>query len=481
MKKYLPLWLKLKNNYSQIVLGLFLSTVLALLYTNLGRDALFDWDEGIYGELGRQIVITKNILTTFWNGAVWMEKPPGIAWLSAIGIYLLGPSSLGARLLMPLVAVYVLYVVYRIGNKIGGAHFGFIAAGVLASLNLFLGRTRAVNTDMALLASISTTVLFLLENKPSWWVALSIFGGIWFKGLAGFISLIIALPLLISKPRKYMISLLIYIFAFVLPWHLYSYLRFKRDFYNPYFIEQVVRRATSQIEFHFENKWYYFNYLYDNLGVGVICVTLIGICSLVLKKKNFFLIWWIMAPLGIYTLAKTRLFWYILPIYPAISLLIAHAITHFSYTKTSQKIIAILSIGILIQATITTSKSVEITKKFAQNPDRIQVAQILSKYKDKTLMVLVPPSERLSEALLPDVAKLSSSFRYGGMPSVVFYFQGNVLFYYDVDKFKDEWQKAIAPLALIAVQDIKYIPNNYVEVAITPTYIGIQKGVYALR
>jgi 4-amino-4-deoxy-L-arabinose transferase-like glycosyltransferase len=460
---------------------LFAVSVGLMLYMRLGRDALFDWDEGIYAELGRSLLVTKNILTSFWNGAPWLEKPPGITWVSAMGIALAGESALGARLLIPIFAGYTLYIVYRIGTHLGSWKHGLIAAGVLATFNLFLGRTRAVNTDMPLLASITTTILFLLENRPAWWVAISIFGGVWFKGIAGLLSVIVALPLLLTKSKKYVMKVMLISLALILPWHIYTYLKYGSEFLTPYFFEQVVRRATAQIEFHFENRWYYFNYLYENLGLGVLLVAGIGALSTLISRKNLYLLWWVLAPLAIFTLAKTRLFWYILPIYPALALLIAEAIARWQWDKVSRNIITILAIGVWAQALLVSSRSVELSKSVAQVPDRIQVAQGLSRTSNGTLAVLVPPSERLSEALLPEVARLSSSFRYGGMPSVVFYYGGQVEFFYDVDKFRTYWQDTPSPTALIAKDDESLVPGSFHTVIATPTYLGIQKGVYALR
>ena len=465
---------------SKFIIWIFLAVISFLLYANLGRDGLFDWDEGIYAELGRQVVLTRDLLTPTWNGEPWLEKPPGVAWASGIGIAIMGPTSTGARLIMPLFALYTLYIVYRLGSRLGSKTHGLIAAGVLASLNLFLGRTRAVNTDMALLASLTTTILFLLEHRPAWWVALSIFGGVWFKGLAGLLTLIVALPIFFTKSKTYLLSTTSYLLLFILPWHLYAYLRHGDSFLTPYFYEQVVRRATAQIEFHFENRWYYFNYLWHNLGLGVILVAFFGAISLVLSRRHLYLLWWVMAPLAIFTLAKTRLFWYILPIYPALALLISHAIGQFHAKGPARRIVQILTIGILVQSVMTVATSVELSKYSADLPDRLVVAHSLSALSNE-LVVLVPPSERLSEALLPEVAKLSSSFRYGGMPSVVYYFRGHVTFYYDVDKFRDYWQTTESPLALIASEDLSLMPSYVYPVASTPTYLGITKGLYAQR
>jgi 4-amino-4-deoxy-L-arabinose transferase-like glycosyltransferase len=483
VKKFLS-----KPNTSWIIFA-FLLSLYAVLMTNIGRDALFDWDEGIYAELGRQVIATGDLFTTYWNGAPWLEKPPGIAWVSGLGIALAGSTAYGARLLMPLIAIYVLYIVYRIGTHLGSYKHGLLAAGILAGFNLFLGRTRGVNTDMALLASITTTILFLLEKRPAHWVALSIFGGVWFKGIAGLLSVIIALPLILTQPKKYIIRLITLSAVLILPWHLYAYLKHGQDFLTPYFFEQVVRRATAQIEFHFEPRWYYFIYLYENLGLGVLIVAGLGMCSLLARlyqdRKNtplyLTLLWWVLAPLALFTLAKTRLFWYILPVYPAISLVIAEIIGRFSVSKIQQRVLLILTIGVLVQGLFAAGRSVEIPKKTALIPDRLAVVSALREQNEQPLAVLVPESERLAEALLPEVARLSSSFRYGGMPSIVFYYQGPVEFYYNIDIFREYWQNAPSPLALVANDDLKHIPSSYQTVVSSNTYTAIQKGVYALR
>lgn len=468
-------WLQLKNKFPSILLGVFLLALYWVLMTNLGRDYLFDWDEGIYGELGRQVVVGQHWLTNYWNNAPWFEKPPGISWVAALGISLAGPTALGARLFMPFFALYTLYMVFRIGRHLGTWTVGAMAVGILTTFNLFLGRTRGVNADMPLLASLTTTILFLLERRPAPWVALSIFGGVWFKGLAGLLPVLIVFPLLLSRSKQFLHQLFLYSLVLILPWHLYMYLRYGTEFLTPYFFEQVVRRATAQIEFHFENRWYYFSYLYTNLGLGVILVTGVGIITSFLRRQHLFLVWWLGLPLALFTLAKTRLFWYILPIYPAIALLCALAIHSVSKSKSSQSMLVILTVGVLAQGIVSAGRSVELTKLTVPPPDRLQIALNLRQEKPGELLVLVPPSERLAEALLPDVARLGSSFRYGGMPSLVFYYQGPVRFIYNVDEFNVTFAQSDLS-ALISAEDSSRVTAPFQVQFSTPTYLGISRS-----
>jgi hypothetical protein len=59
---------------------------------------------------------------------------------------------------------------------------------------------------MALLASISTTILF--AENTSWYF--SIFGGVWFKGIAGLLSVIIAL-LFHQIQKKFILESIFYL------------------------------------------------------------------------------------------------------------------------------------------------------------------------------------------------------------------------------------------------------------------------------
>src|SRR3989339_417543 len=271
MTKFSALSQKWQN---KLVPSLFCIFVL-VLFIHLGRDPLFDWDESIYGELGRELVKSGNLLTNFWNGSPWFEKPPGVSWLAGLGITIFG-GEFGARFFMPILAGLTLYLVYLIGKKLYDWHTGLISAGLLGSLNLFLDRTRALNTDMPLLLGIAASVTTLLYGLPPLAFALAVSVSIMFKGLAGLMSVIIVLPLLIKKNSRYILHSTFYILLFTLPWHLYSYAKYGMEFLRPYLLEQVLTRAVSPIEFHLESRWYYLNFLYTNLGIGVLLVTALG-------------------------------------------------------------------------------------------------------------------------------------------------------------------------------------------------------------
>lgn len=459
-------------------LGLLIALILtSLLYLRLGRDTLFDWDEGIYAQLGSELLQSGNLLTPSWNREIWLEKPPGISWITAFGMALIGKVEIGARLFMPLFGGLTLYFTYKIGKLIHGKKLGIIAMLILANMNLFLSRSRAVNTDGPLLAGMTILAYAALIGTSPPIMGAIIFFTVWVKGVVGFLPLILILPLYINNKKEY-IKILLYSLLFTLPWHIYQWFKNKDLFITPYFKEQILRRITTPIEFHLESRWFYFNYLYENLGIGILTLAFVGALIAFWKftttknEKNLLLIWWSTLPIVLFTLAKTRLFWYILPIYPALALLIALTLTTLAKEKLLKQLLSVFIVFYFIYSTGTIFNSIEFDRTKRETPSRIEVVKNLSS--DKELAILVSRSERVAEAILPQDQRISSSFGYGGMPSVVFYYEGPVKFYYNLDEFTEYWQEHEEPLAMIEKED-KDLLDDYIIMTESQEYMGITK------
>ena len=303
-------------------------------------------------------------------------------------------------------------------------------------------------------------------------------------------AVIIALPLLFKKDKKFILNLIGVIALITIPWHLYAYLKHGWDFVNPYFMEQVLRRATVPIEFHMESRWFYFNFLYKDLGIGIVLVSIFGIAMMIKKwaqkhklDELTVVMWWVILPLIVFTLAKTRLSWYILPVYPAIALSIGYALNYFADSKKSKIVLSILVVGMLVQMLWNGYHYVEPARSSAPLSEVLQVARSLSIYHGNDLAMLVSASERVAEAILPIDQTISSSFRYGGAPSVVWYSNKHVIYYYNYDLFKLEALQNLSITTLIvSVTDADKVPPTFKLVTTTPSYLGyVRESTYALR
>lgn len=482
MKPIIP-WLQ-KLVYLSLLIFLFLT------WNNLGRDYLFDWDEGIYAQIGSEMVVSGDYLTPTWNGELWLEKPPLIAWVTALGVKIAGSNELGARLLMPLFAGLTLLAIFRIGQYLGGTQMGAASMAILGYFNLFLARARSLNTDGMLLAGITWSVWLLLINGPAWVVGIVMGLSIMAKGPAGVLAILITLPLLMKKPKPYLLSTFYFLLLTVLPWHLYAYLTHGMAFVTPYLLEQVVRRATVPIEFHLESRWFYFQFIHKDLGLGVVLVSLTGYALMLkdwLEKKKLnnlhLILYWLILPLIIFTLAKTRLSWYILPVYPAIALSIGYALTYFTTAKKSLAVVSILVVGMLTQMLYHTYQYVDPTRPPSPLTPLLQVSQGLSIFPGSQIAMLVSPNERVAQAILPEDQTISSSFRYGGAPSVVWYSTKQVTYYYNYDDFvKDSQSDPNISAIIVSTLDQDKVPPGFKLVSETQEYLGyVKEAVYALR
>ena len=72
--------------------------ILASFFLGLGSAPLFDVDEGAFSEATREMLVSKNYLTTYLNGTPRFDKPIFIYWLQAVSIKLFGINEFAFRL-----------------------------------------------------------------------------------------------------------------------------------------------------------------------------------------------------------------------------------------------------------------------------------------------------------------------------------------------------------------------------------------------
>jgi len=90
--------------WSLSVLWLLLIGWLAFLW-NLGSTGLVDETEPLFAEAARQMTVTGDWITPYFNGETRFDKPPLVYWLMAIGYKLIGVNEWAVRLPSALAAI----------------------------------------------------------------------------------------------------------------------------------------------------------------------------------------------------------------------------------------------------------------------------------------------------------------------------------------------------------------------------------------
>jgi hypothetical protein len=314
----------------------------------IGNGPLWSADEQTYSQMAYHMVKSGDYLLpwSFGEPAIWAGKPPLLMWLMSLAYQVFGINNFASRIWSVLFGVLSLVFVFYLGKKLYNSHVGFLSVIVLGTFTTFYAFATHAMTDGPLVFFILASVYFLLlsedTKRPNWYATLS---GLFF-GLALLtkqieallIPLIIVVYFLVTKRNlRFLLSKRFAVFWAVpllifIPWVLYMNMRFVKDFWGCYFVYGVFTRAITPLEGHVGGYLFYFNYLAtsENPLWTILLPFATGLCaynSAVRRiKGDTLLLVWMAIVLVVFTLAQTKLYWYILPALPAFAIAISNLI-----------------------------------------------------------------------------------------------------------------------------------------------------------
>jgi 4-amino-4-deoxy-L-arabinose transferase-like glycosyltransferase len=317
------------------------AALIAALFFRLGDAALFEPDEGRNAEKAREVLLLGDWVTPHENFQAVLDKPIFLYWLIAASFKFFGLSEWAARLPPALAAFACLVLVYRFVLARWGRWEAYWSVLILLTSAEFFILARTVIFDMPLTFFLTLALWAFYEAAHSeranqrrvWCLALYSALGIatLIKGLIGVIlpGMVIFFYLLLSNRwavlrRIYLIPGALLFFAIVSPWYLAADAR--NDGYLHYYLWDEHFGRFTRDDFDRGEPWFYF-----------ILVALVGafpwtlLLPLVIKEawktrlddKTLYLILWIALPLLFFSASKSKLPHYILPIFPALAILMA--------------------------------------------------------------------------------------------------------------------------------------------------------------
>ena len=121
---------------------------LVLFFYRLGAPGLMDPDEGRYAEIAREMLVLKDWLIPHLNLLPYLEKPPLVYWLTALGFKVFGYTEAAARLPSAVAALGGVFLAYGLGRAMWGPGPGVLGALVLASTAGYVALGRILTLDM---------------------------------------------------------------------------------------------------------------------------------------------------------------------------------------------------------------------------------------------------------------------------------------------------------------------------------------------
>ena len=330
----------------------------ALIFTNLGVNKLIPYDEAIYAKVSQNILKSGDWLTLSWRtDQPWFEKPPLYFWLSALSLRVLPKTpELAVRLPSALFGLLSVLVTYFFGRRLFGKTAGFIAGLCLLTTFHFLYYARTGMLDITCSFFILVALyLYYTASKDISKIKL-VFAGLFIglavltKGVVGFLPLVVIFGyeatdfvLLALRTKRFpvrslgiasaklLVASLTSALVF-LPWHLVMYNLHGQAFFDSYLGYHVLNRATLETEDKTGPIYWYLVVLKVSMRlwfVALVPAFFFALFKLVRSKTNrsglFMIMLWALVVLTVFSLAKSKLVWYIMPIYPAVAILIGYS------------------------------------------------------------------------------------------------------------------------------------------------------------
>lgn len=310
----------------------------------LDARTLVPTDEARYAEMSREMAITGDFVTPRLNGIKYFEKPPLQIWMTALAFKAFGFGEWQARLWTGLCGLFGIFLTAWCGTRLFGRNVGVAAGAVLASC-LYWGLAGHINSlDMGLAAMMTLALCgFLLaqhreataRERRNWmlacWAGMAL--AVLSKGLIGVVLPGAALILHSLAARDWAIWRRLHFgpglalfFGIAAPWFILVSLA-NPEFAHFFFIHEHFQRFISHTH-NREGPWYYFIPL---LLAGLIPWLTVFPQSLrhalrqaaTGSREASLLLVWAAFIFLFFSLSGSKLPSYILPVFPALALLLA--------------------------------------------------------------------------------------------------------------------------------------------------------------
>jgi 4-amino-4-deoxy-L-arabinose transferase-like glycosyltransferase len=341
--------------------------------TTLGARKLLNPDEARYAEIPREMVATGDWLTPRLNDLDYFEKPPLQYWATAIAFEALGQSDFAARLWCGLTGLVGILFVGWSGARLFGFNAGFLAATLLASSLMYfvLGHVNTLDMGLTLFLTVAVGAFLIAQQSPTRskdernfmlvaWIAAAL--ALLSKGIVALALPVLALIVYTLVEREYSVWRRLHLLpGFILflvigaPWLIAVSLT-NPGFAYFFFLHEHFARFLTDVHRRVEPWWYFIPYLIAGAlpWVSLVPAALANTWrsekrSATVDQQGFrprrFLIIWMAVILVFFSISHSKLPPYILPIFPALALLVGDYVVRASADNSIRK--HFIAVGVL--------------------------------------------------------------------------------------------------------------------------------------
>ena len=311
------------------------------------------WDESRQAVNALEMTINGNPIVTHFDGKpdMWNTKPPLLIWMMALSMKFFGYNTLALRLPSAICATSTAIVIFIFSAKyLKSLKIAWVSGLVLITSSGFVGFHAGRSGDYDAMLVLWITIYSLsylvylhsneLKKQRFYWsiATAALILAVLTKSVAGLLPLpgIFLYTVYTKKLKIILFSSWFYISCSMLLVVLLSYY-LAREVYNPGYFQAVLFNDFNRYyDVHENNEGSFLFYLkhinYDRYTRWIYLLPISLSMSLLSVKKHLkavgiFGLLYLTCYLMIVSFAKTKLVWYINPIYPILSLVIGIGLT----------------------------------------------------------------------------------------------------------------------------------------------------------
>ena len=321
-------------------------------FSNLEYRKLVNPDEGRYAEIPREMVASGDWTTPRLNDIKYFEKPALQYWATATAYTVFGEHQWTARLWSALTGFLGVLMVFFAGRRLFGPETGWNSALVLASslLYVLIGHINTLDMGVSFLLSAAACAFCLAQSDASdedgrrrWmlaaWAALAL--AVLSKGLIGLVlpGAALVLYILIERDwrlarRLHLVPGLALFFLITVPWFVAVSLA-NPEFARFFFIHEHFERFLTKAHGRYQPMYYFIPVLLAGMLPWTVALVqaLVGACKREAGKQfqvQRFLLLWAAVVFVFFSVSSSKLVSYILPLFPALALLVGARLAHLS-------------------------------------------------------------------------------------------------------------------------------------------------------
>ena len=320
-------------------------------FWRLGEGSLYDWDEAIHAQMAQEMIWRHDVLTPHQGGTPHFTKPPLYQWQTLLAYKVFGVNEFAARFWAALSGVGAVVMTCLLGRELFDRPTGLGAALLLLIVSnlpyshgynfVSIGRMCMMTAPLTFYALLTLWLAWRGQRDRRYLVliGLPVGAAVMTKNVAGLAPLgavlvywLLTWPLKAWPWRELGLAALVAA-AIILPWHA-SQALMHPHFIRDYLLYNVLQRAASTLDtqYHSQPAWFYLDVIrkgFSHAWVILPAAVAYAIYRIVGRRERapLLLIIWALIPLTVYSLARTKLAWYILEVYPALALLGAWLLT----------------------------------------------------------------------------------------------------------------------------------------------------------